>query len=188
MENHYSLNKIFKRLYFQGSQSCSLLSKWMGKSSPSVAKLLNTLIAEGCVVPSGYAPSTGGRRAIQYRLKPDFGYTVAVAMDQLFTTIAIFDLSRQQITEAETFELDLHVQKEALKIVVEKIKMHLRASSLPKEKIIGVGIAMPGLINNEKNINYTFFDQQKPTEFLEQHLALPVFIDNDSTLTALAEW
>lgn len=156
-----------------------------------MSKELNQLIAEGCVITKGHAPSTGGRRAVSYSLNPDYGYLVAVAMDQLFSSLAIFDLSHQQITPVETFELDLHHTKNALKILTEKIKTYLSSSSIPIDRIFGVGVAMPGFINKEKGVNYTFFNQQLAVgheAFLEKELQLPVFLDNDSSLTALAEW
>lgn len=191
IENNYLSNAIFKRLYFQGGQSSASLSKWLNKSIPLITKELNRLISENCVVTNGYAPSTGGRRAVQYSLNPDFGYIVAVSMDQLFTTIAVFDLSRQQITATETFELDLHHTKDALPFLAQKIKTHLIHSSISTEKIFGVGISMPGFVNTEQGSNYTFFNQHLPVShsaFLQKELDLPVFLDNDSSMTALAEW
>lgn len=184
-------NAIFKRLYFQGGQSCSSLSKWLNKSIPLVTKELNLLLSEGCVVTKGHAPSTGGRRAVRYSLNPDYSYIVAVAMDQLFTSVAIFDLSHQPVTPLETFELDLHRRKNALVALAEKLKTYLAHSAIPREKVLGIGVAMPGFINKEKGINYTFFNQHLPIshkEFLKKELQLPVFLDNDSSLTALAEW
>lgn len=191
LENRYLLDVIFRRLYFQGGQSCAGLSRWLNKSVPLVTKELNHLIAEGYVTTDGYAPSTGGRRATRYSLNPAFGYVVAVSMDQLFTVIAIFDLARQQVVSPETFELDLHQTKDVLPFLAKKIQACIAGSSIPPEKILGVGVAMPGFINKEKGINHTFFNQGLPyshRELLQRELNLPVFLDNDSSLTALAEW
>src|SRR5699024_568312 len=53
-----------------------------------------------------------------------------------------------------------------------------------------VGIAMPGLIKPKSGMNCTFFNQNSTIshkDYLEKELNLPVFLDNDSSLTALAE-
>ncbi len=48
---------------------------------------------------------------------------------------------------------------------------------------------MPGFIDVEKGINYSFFDNKGKsiTNYLSEKLSLPVYIDNDSSLIALAE-
>ena len=128
---------------------------------------------------------------MKYALNGSSGYVVAVSMDQLFTTIQIVDLSRRPVTEPDTFELDLFQQKQALVVLGDRIVKHLGASGLSRKTILGVGIAMPGFINHEKGINHTFFAQDRAIshrDFLQEQLHLPVFLDNDSSLTALAEW
>lgn len=191
MDNSYISNAIFKRLYFQGGQSCAELSTWLQRSNPSVTKELNILVDKGYVIADGYAPSTGGRRAVRYSLQPGYGYIIAVAMDQLFTVIEIEDLAHKPVSDTEIIELDLHREKKPLPRLAAYIRRHIDRSSIDENKIIGVGIAMPGIINIEKGFNYTFFDQSLPVShkiFLEEKLQLPLYIDNDSSLTALAEW
>lgn len=190
-ESYYLQNRILKRLYFQKNQSSAELSAWLKKSIPVVAKVLNGLIEEGFVAPNGFAPSTGGRRPLSYSLNADKGLIVAVAMDQLFTRIGIVDVANHEISEPETIELDLHQHENALQLLAEAIKKHIGDSGVDKNKVIGAGIGMPGFINVQEGVNYTFFDQHLKgghRTYLEKALEIPVFIDNDSSLTALAEW
>jgi predicted NBD/HSP70 family sugar kinase len=184
-------NNILKRLYFQDSQSCNELSSWLNRSIPSVTKVLNELIEEDLVVTNGYAPSTGGRKPLSYSLKSDKGYILAVAMDQLFTQIVITDLTSHQILPPESIELDLYETENALELVAKAILEYLRKSGIDKSKIIGAGVGMPGFISAEKGMNFTFFDRQMKVnhrDYLEKILGVPVFVDNDSSLIALAEW
>lgn len=184
-------NNILKRLYFQKSQSCAELSDWLEKSIPLVTRELNELIKKEYVVVNGFAPSTGGRRPQSYSLNVDQGYILAIAMDQLFTRIVIMDMANNEVADIETIELDLHQKKHALKIVAETALDHIQKAGIDKSKIIGAGVAMPGFINVREGVNYTFFEQypnMSHREYLEMELGLPVYIDNDSSLTALAEW
>lgn len=184
-------NNILKRLYFQDSQSCNELSSWLNRSIPSVTKVLNELIEEDLVVTNGYAPSTGGRKPLSYSLKSDKGYILAVAMDQLFTQIVITDLTNHQILPPESIELDLYETENALELVAKAILEYVKKSGIDKSKIIGAGIGMPGFVSAEKGMNFTFFDRQMKVnhrDYLEKILGVPVFVDNDSSLVALAEW
>lgn len=184
-------NNILKRLYFQEGQSCNELSVWLKRSIPSVTKVLNDLIDEDFVVSNGYARSTGGRKPLNYSLRADRGYILAVAMDQLFTQMVITDLTNHQVLAPETIELDLYQSGNSLEILTQSIENYIRKSGIDKSKMIGMGIGMPGFVNVEKGMNYTFFDQQingSHRAYMESRLGLPVYIDNDSSLIAMAEW
>lgn len=182
--------KIIKQIYFSGMLSCSELSWRVKKSLPLTTKLVNELIEEGFVVETGYAPSTGGRRPIMYSLKPDVLYIVSVALDQFVARITIMDLQNSFISPIEKFELPLPKNPQALSILTEKIEKVIREAGLPKDKIAGIGIGMPGFVDFKKGVNYSFLKAPGTsiTEYMMEKIGLPVFIDNDSSLIALAEF
>ena len=93
--------KIITQLYFSNALSCSDLSTRINTSLPLTTKMVNELIKDNDILETGYAPSTGGRRPQMYALRPDRMYTVAVAMDQLFTRIVIMDMHRQYVSAIE---------------------------------------------------------------------------------------
>ena len=182
-------SNILRRLYFAGSLSCAELSDQINKSLPLTTKMVNDLLTEGSIIEKGHAPSTGGRRALQYSLKADTMYIVSVAMDQFVTRIAVLDMENRYLTGIEKFELPLSKNSKALSLLAEKIEQVIRGSKVPKEKIIGIGIGMPGFVDAIKGINYSFLEIDKGsiTEYIEDRLELPVLINNDSSLIALAE-
>lgn len=181
--------RIIKQIYLSGMLSCSELSWKIKKSLPLTTKLINELIQEGYVIETGYAPSTGGRRPVMYSLKADVLYIVSVALDQFVARIAIMNLQNKFVSQIEKSELPLPKNPQALSILAERIDKLIAKSGIPKEKIAGIGIGMPGFVDFKKGVNYSFL---KPpgnsiTEFISEKTGLPVFIDNDSSLIALAE-
>jgi predicted NBD/HSP70 family sugar kinase len=181
--------KIIRQIYFSGTLSCSELSWKIKKSLPLTTKLVNELIEEGYVVETGYAPSTGGRRPIMFSLKPDVLYIVSVALDQFVARIAIMDLQNNFVSPIEKLELPLPKNPQALAVLAEKIDKVITASRLPKEKIAGIGIGMPGFVDFKKGVNYSFLKAPGTsiTEYIATKTGLPAFIDNDSSLIGLAE-
>jgi len=169
--------------------SCADLSDKIHKSLPVTAKLLSKLIEEGWVIETGFAASTGGRRPVMYSLKPDILYVVSVAMDQLITRICIMDMHNRSVTATELFELPLPKNPNALATLAEKIDEVVKRSGLSKSKIAGVGIGMPGFVDAVKGLNYSFLQSEHGTltQLISSKVKLPVFIDNDSRLIALAE-
>ena len=124
-----------------------------------------------------------------YAVRPDSKYTVAVAMDQLFTRIVIIDMHRQYATPVEKFELHLAKNPGALDILVEKISDHIRRSGILKDKIVGVGIGMPGFVDSKKGVNYSFLTEgeKEISRHIMDRVGVPTWIENDSSLVALAE-
>lgn len=181
--------KIMRQIYFSGTISCAELSWKIKKSLPLTTKLVNELIEERYVFETGFAPSTGGRRPIMYSLRHDVLYIISVALDQFVARIAIMDLQNNFVSEIEKFELPLQQNPEALSILTEKIDQFITDSGIAREKIAGVGIGMPGFIDVKKGINYTFLkvNGKSITEYITDKIGVPVYIDNDSSLIALAE-
>ena len=181
--------RILKELYFTPSISCADLYVRTNKSFPLITKLINELIDKGMVIDTGYATSTGGRRPLTYAIKPGIMYILSVAMDQFITRMAIMDMQNQFVTKVEKFELNLAEQSNALSILIEKIDHFLEASPISRKKIIGIGIGMPGFVNAQKGINYTFLKLpgKSISQAMSERFGLPVFIDNDSSLVGLAE-
>lgn len=182
-------NEVLKHLYFEQEMSHAALSSLMNKSLPVVSKAVNDLISEGLVVEQGYAPSSGGRRPLVYSLRPDGMLILSVAMDQLSTRMVVVDMLNRPVSEVETFELSLTNNPEALPALAERINDFVNRLGVEKGKIIGAGIGMPGFTDPQKGINYTFLNAGEETipDFLSRKTGLPVYIDNDSSLVALAE-
>ncbi len=184
-------SKILKELYFKDNLSCVDLSTRIRKSFPITAKLIEELMTENLVIETGYAPSTGGRRPLTYSIQKDMMYLVSVAMDQFVTKIAIMDMHNNFVSPIEKVILPLPDNPNALEVLREKIAGVIGSSGISKEKFVGIGIGMPGFVNVKKGINYSFLqlpNNKSITKHISEKIGLPVFIDNDSSLIALAEY
>ena len=182
-------NIIIKRLYFDKALSCAELSEILDKSIPSVSKAVNELIEEGFVIEQGYAPSSGGRRPLMYALLPSAMYIVTVAMDQLSTRIQMVDLLNTPVADIALNELKLFANPHALSTLIDYINDYIAATGIAKDKIAGIGIGMPGFIDAAEGINYTYLDAagQSLTQLITAQTGVPAYIENDSSLIALAE-
>ncbi|MCF3111035.1 ROK family protein [Niabella sp. CC-SYL272] len=180
---------VLKEFYYAGALSCAELSIRIGKSIPFTAQLLANLVAEGTVLENGLAPSAGGRRPAMYSVKPDAMYIIAVAMDQLVTRVVIMDFENKPVMPLLQEELKLADNPEALDHLKALVEDTIKKAKIPKKKILGVGIGMPGFIDPQKGVNYSFvsIDDNSISGYLHKELDMPVYIDNDSSIIALAE-
>ena len=182
--------EIIKLLYFDKKLSCNNLSEKINKSLPLVTKIINELVKEGVVVENGYAVSTGGRRPITYSIQADKAYILSVAMDQFVTRMVIMDMHNNYVTDVKSIELQLLNNTHAPSFLTKSIEELLANSTIDRGKIIGIGIGMPGFVNSQKGTNHTFLQDERISnigQYIGGVTNLPVYIDNDSSLIALAE-
>ena len=182
--------KIIKELYFAGNLSCLDISDRTSTSLPLATKMLGQLVEEKYVTPTGYAPSTGGRRAQSYSLRPESFYIVSVAMDQYFTRIVIMDMHQKQVTPVGKFEFPQGAKDSTPERLADIINGFIQGSGIGSTQIAGIGIGMPGFIDSREGINYSFLNTPEKgiARYLTEHTGIQTFIENDSRLIALAEF
>jgi predicted NBD/HSP70 family sugar kinase len=182
-------SSIIRLLYIEKSLSCSELSLSFQKSVPVITKTINELIEAGFVEEVGFASSSGGRRPVVYALRADAMYIMAIAVDQLSTRITIVDLNNDPVAEVELVELLLNNNPDALEQLIAYINNYIIKCGVDKSLVLGIGIGMPGFVSVTEGINYTYLDAggDNLTTYIHRATGLPTFIDNDSSLIALAE-
>ncbi len=183
-------SKIIKELCLGNQLSGSDISLRIDRSLPLTLRILNELVKEGTVEERGYAASTGGRRPLMYALAAGKMYGIAVAMDQLVTTIALVDLQSFTILESKKLNLQLKDNDASLGQLISNLNDFIQGLTIDTDKIIGIGIGMPGFIDINKGINYSYLDNRGTSLIrrMEDEIGIPVYIDNDSSIIALAEF
>ncbi|MGE8291128.1 MAG: ROK family protein, partial [Sphingobacterium sp.] len=182
--------KILVYLYYLKELSIAGLSKSLSKSTPIVTKAINELLEHHIIVDKGLAASTGGRRAALYALNDDVDYLlISVSVDQFYTSIHLSNLKQEILAETSDIKLDLR-EESAGDDILEQIKKFINQHKLKSDKIIGIGISMPGFVNAHLGVNDSFADHN-PLHHLknsiESKLNIPTIIDNDSHCVAWAE-
>lgn len=182
---------IIKQLYYKHPLSLTDLSRLTKKSLPLITKVVSSLIQEGYVIEQGLAPSTGGRRASQFLLNPaKQQYIVSIAMDQLITRMVIYDLASTMVLPVQSLDLAIADDPDSLSKLVSFIQGNINVSGIDKDKLLGIGIGMPGFISVEQGVNFSYLKPENGAnlrKYLSDQFDMPVFIDNDSSLIALAE-
>lgn len=182
--------ELIKHLYYGGSLSCAELSELSEKSLPLTTQMLNHLQERKLVQETGLANSTGGRRPQTYSLVADKMLIVAVAMDQMVTRISLLDMQNREVVPSVQHTLLLTQNGNSLAQLGAILNKFLDSIAEYRSRVIGIGIGMPGFVDVKRGINHSFLKTQNGniTGYLEQATRLPVFIDNDSSLVALAEY
>jgi glucokinase-like ROK family protein len=182
--------KLIKYLYAEGSKSNAEVCKHLKLSIPKSLSILNELIESDLVEKQGRGISIGGRKPDLFRLKENLFYVMVIDMGKFSTMISIFDNYNNNITGIQTFPLILDNNIETIDILQKHVEGLITQSGINQERLMGIGISMPGLVDGHLGANHTYlnFKDRSLKEILEERLNVPVFIENDAKAVALAEY
>ncbi|NMA96360.1 MAG: ROK family transcriptional regulator, partial [Clostridiales bacterium] len=162
----------------------------MTKLSPTtVSSLIEELIEEGLVIETGEGKSeTSGRKPIMLTIKSDGRYVICIDIVKEDFKCLIYDLKCNERAD-KTYSIKDYdnIGSE----IAESIKENIELASIPEDKIIGICISIPGLIDEEsKRVMSTVIPIDEDNDFYEviaERFDYPVFLMNQSCLYAYAE-
>lgn len=144
---------VLQRLYFDGPMSRFSLGPATGLSSGSVSNVVAELVAEGLVEEAGSVDSAGGRPRTLLRITPGSGCMIGVDVGETRVRIELFDLT---LTELARTERPLAVERPnphdryEVGVVVDHVRAGiaevLRTAGVPAERLLGVGVGVPGIV------------------------------------------
>lgn len=168
------------------------LAKLTRISNTSIGIIIKELIEDELVIEVGQTKGTVGRRATLLEINPKGSYIIGVGMESDSIQIAIVSLSGE-IIESKCITYDVKNNAELVldKIAEEIVIMINKVGSSIAEKVIAIGISIPGLVSwPEGNVLTVPQFQWKDIEvkaYLEERLDYVVYVDNDVRAVLLAE-
>jgi len=181
--------KILSLLHTNGFISAPELSKLLKISLPTGIVLLNDLISSGNVKNIGVGESSGGRKPNLYGLPEDGFYVISCDFARYSANMAILDCYNKFVTPI--VQIDTHIDDPLLIDKLYDAANKLIADhGISEEKIFGLGVDMPGLINSKTGINYTIKDKKRQNirRDLKQRFNKHVYVDNDVRMHAHGEF
>lgn len=180
--------QILHALYFNGQLTNSELSGQLKLSTPKINSLLNELIEDKLVEELGRGDSSGGRRPSIYGLIENGFFVIGVTMNVTRTIISVFNSKNKEMSGPHFFPMKVQSGLQIFQQLKEKLAEVLADSNIPENKILAVGIELPGLINQQLDINKTYFPEVKNlSNEIKKIVGIPVFINHDSKVRAFAE-
>ncbi|MFM2249905.1 MAG: hypothetical protein RLZZ358_832 [Bacteroidota bacterium] len=190
VKNYLLKIRLIKNLYQKGASTANEICGSMGISLPTVNALLTDLMRSGEVIKQGRAASQGGRKPDLYRLAPDAFYVLAVDLSKYAVSLALYNCQQTQVKDKVIHKLVLNNEAETFEQLCQYLETYISASGFPSQKIIAIGISMPGLIDSKAGINHTYFNfgGKSLQAHLESRFPQAVFLENDARAMTLAEF
>lgn len=191
-------SRVVGALRDRGKASRAEIARATGLSRSTVSSIVSDLIETGLLTEHGEATAVahgeaGGRPPVLLSLNPSAGLAVGVDFGHTHLRVAVSDLSHDVLAEARR-ELDVdHSAAEGLDAATELIDRVLEEADVDHERVLGVGMGLPGPINRSTGAvgsssilpGWVGVDA---AAVMERRVRLPVHVENDANLGALAEF
>jgi glucokinase-like ROK family protein len=190
--------RVIDALRERGTASRAEIARATGLSRSTVSSIVAELLdagmveegAEGTGVAHG---EQGGRPPVLLSLKSTAGMALGVDLGHTHMRVALSDLSHEVLAESWQ-ELDVdHSAEEGLDAAARLVAEVLKEADADRDRVLGVGMGLPGPINQAaRRVGSTailpgWVGVDAAAE-LSRRLELPVQVENDANLGALAEF
>ncbi len=181
---------VLQTLYREGSVSRARLTEVTKMSPATITRIIAELIEQRVIIEERIGESNGGRRPIILRLNYDQLFVVGVQILRNRVALAISDIKGKMIVKKVFQQYSLEPDSLFNEISVE-LESLLKNAQIDKEYLLGVGIAIAGIVDSENGILMRSVNlgwrEVEVAEKLEKMLNIPVFVENDANAAALAE-
>ncbi|MCL2472568.1 MAG: ROK family protein, partial [Treponema sp.] len=154
---------VFNCIGLKGPINRAAIAKWTDLSLPTIMAITGELLEKGAIKSigkgenhrsssGGNGPGTGsnsGKPPEMLQVNPDLFYTIGVDLGRTAVRIVINDaVFHQKLCYKEEMG-DPFPENELISRLTELIQKLMKTQKIKKSQILGAGIAMPGLIENE---------------------------------------
>jgi len=184
--------EVFQILRDGRARTKAELAILTGRARSTVSSRVDALLAAGLIRPAGEAASTGGRPPARVAFNPLAGVVLAVDLGATHATLGIADLAGQ-ILHTRLRSVDIADGPErVLDGVVADAQQLLRDASFTSDRLVGVGIGVPGPVEHSTGRptnppimpGWDLFDVPG---YVQRAFPVPVLVDNDVNILALGE-
>jgi glucokinase-like ROK family protein len=188
--------RVIHALRDEGLISRADIARRTGLSRSTVSSLVSELQADGLVVERTEVATAygdqGGRPPILLSFDASAGVAVGIDFDHHHVRVAVSDLSSRILAEREQ-RLDTdHLAHEGLDAAAELVQRLLLEAGVEQSRVIGAGMCLPGPIHRPTGVVGSTailpgWVGVAAAEEMHRRLDMPILVDNDANLAALAE-
>jgi len=142
---------ILKLVREQGPISRTALARKTRLTPATAFSIVEELVQQGLVQGTGIGPSQGGRRPMLFEFNPRSYGVIGVDIRSAQVLGLVTDLdARPEVIVANDYDPDSDVDVVAL--TAQTIRELIAASPFPRERLMGIGVAVPGLIDVQRGV------------------------------------
>lgn len=166
------------------------MSRTLNISITTVSTNITELKSEGFVEEVGSLESTGGRKAISYKLNDNCKFSIGIALTSKHIKLSLVNLRTVVVDTIKVRHNNEDVEK-IISLIEENLSKILDDNNVTKEKLLGIGISIPSTVDfHTGTIKNCYFLGIKEFNIKDKfkHLNIPIYVDNEANLSAYCEF
>ncbi len=182
-------NRIMNFLYSNNGATKQNIADSLSLSMPTVSLILKDLEKRGLVTKSGTLKSSGGRKPVINSLAYGARLSCGIEITQNHLRFVVIDLGEDVLFYKKIRE-PFRNDDDYFKALAEDLNLFLQENHVDLSKLLGVGIAVPGLVNTKADLleySPTLHVKGLSIDSLKKHIPYPVMVNNEANLAGLAE-
>jgi len=161
----------------------------------TVTNLVKELLEEGIVQEASLSTkktSQKGRKKVSLVLNPHWGYAIGAEIDPHRITTVVVDVKNRALFEGVRIITPSSDSSTILNTLTDSLQEALSCSGIERSKVLGIGIADPGIIERSHGISLfsTQFNDWKniaTRHTLEEIFHLPIYLEGNTNCKLRAE-
>ena len=180
---------VLEKVMNEAPISRAYIAKQLGLNKGTVSSLVSELIDEHLVFETGPGESSGGRRPVMLTFNKDAGYAIGVDLGVNYILSILTDLKGNVVREIYQHITNTEYEH-VFSIIKKSINDLIESAPDSPYGIIGIGIGVPGIVNNQGEILIApnlHWENVQLKEQIEKTFNLPVVIENEANAGAYGE-
>ena len=183
---------VLELLNSKGTSTRSEISDITGLTNATITNIVNELISKDLVEEVGTIDGKLGRKRKLIKIKEDAFYVIGIEFGVNIVRTGIFNFKGKKIKSIEKEINSYGRPTDVLKNLILIIDELINNTKVDFNKIKGIGIAMPGLIDSKKRIlrsvhPFPLLKDYPLVEQLEEHYEKTIWLENDANGAVLGE-
>lgn len=182
-------SEIVRYIFEHKNASKTELTKELDLSMPTVLQNTKELLEQGILLEAGEYESTGGRRAKSLTINGKAAYAVGMDITNDHVSFVLVNLKGEilkHVSQAKEFNRKLEYYTE----VFNEMGQFIKTCCVDEKKILGVGIAVPGIIDREGKVlikSHALKVESVGLQVFSQMSAYDLHFENDANAAMAAE-
>lgn len=193
--NSLNIRIVIEAIRLYGPVSRGEVARKTNLTAQTVTNITKKLMQSGLIFEGDRVQEGRGAPSILLKLNKDAAFSIGLDLDKDHITGVLIDLDgnmRERIIKNIKFPRS----EEAMDMMEELVNQLIAISDVPKEKIWGIGVGLPGpMLVSEGSVLKNMvsphlmpgWDNVPVVDILQKRLGLPVYLENNASAAAIGE-
>ena len=174
--------RVFMKLITKKSLSRTQLEKSLKLSATSVTRITEELIKENLIYEAGTDETPFGRKPILLKVVENSFYIVGIHIQRLSLSICVTNMAKEQVYHNKIKLNQISTTMKLENVFLSALVDMKKSTGIPNEKILGVGVAVRGVVSENEGVIIRFRDNitnVKIADIVKKEIGAYCYIKNN---------